>query len=117
VLLSSQRDNRIPIIWLYTVISKSSESCLDNFWTTKKVFLIALFRAERFFYVAVTLILFGQLLLNGIGNNLSCAAENISVNISGDVYITMSKMIADNFQVNAHIQKHGSVAMSEFMKC
>lgn len=35
-LLSSQRDNRIPAIWLYTVISKSSESCLDNFWTTKK---------------------------------------------------------------------------------
>ncbi|WP_443720118.1 hypothetical protein, partial [Ruminococcus callidus] len=50
----SQRDKETSIFYRYCVISFVSEVHLDNFWTTKKYFKIALCFAERFFYVAVT---------------------------------------------------------------
>ena len=46
---SSQRDKETSIFYRYCVISFVSEVHLDNFWTTKKYFKIALCFAERFF--------------------------------------------------------------------
>lgn len=57
-LLSSQRDKETSIFCRYCVISFVSEVHLDNFWTTKKYFKIALCFAERFFYVAVISVLY-----------------------------------------------------------
>ena len=49
----TQRDNQTSLFYRYCVISFVSEVHLDNFWTTKKYYKIALCFAERFFYVAV----------------------------------------------------------------
>ena len=46
------------IFYRYCVISFVSEVYLDNFWTTKKYFKIALCFAERFFYVAIISVLY-----------------------------------------------------------
>lgn len=58
VLHSSPRDKETSIFYRYCVISFVSEVHLDNFWTTKKYFKIALCFAERFFYVAVISVLY-----------------------------------------------------------
>lgn len=55
---SSQRDKETSIFYRYCVISFVSEVHLDNFWTTKKYFKIALCFTERFFYVAVISVLY-----------------------------------------------------------
>ena len=42
--------------------------------------------------------------------------QNISVNLCGDVHITVSKMLGYNFQVNTAVKQKRSVTVTELMK-
>ena len=112
----TQRDKETSIFYRYCVISFVSEVHLVNFWTTKKYFKIEDCRAiflcccNSYFYSV-------SFFLNRICQHFSCTAKHISINISCDIDVTMPQMVADDFEIYAHIQKYRSITLSIILTC
>ena len=55
--------------------------------------------------------------LDLLGSSGFCFSQNIGIDVSGNVHITVTKMLGHNFQVDTAVQEHCGVAVTELMKC
>ena len=90
----TQRDNHPPQNLCYYALCE----CSKTLWSTIGQFKTSLF-AQGGFYLPLC-----KAQLDLLGSSGFCFSQNISVDVCGDVHITVTKMLRHNFQVDTAVQ-------------